>query len=105
MFVEHHYRIDAYAPVLNARTAHPMWLQVIHGGNVLNEVVGLRTSARRIAPHFSVSLDVDDRFVSRSVDRILGAWRILLRLLRKPSRLRDLAKTLVARKAGGFVSK
>ena len=105
VFVEHHYRIDAYAPVLNARTAHPMWLQVIHGGNVLNEVVGLRTSARRIAPHFSVSLDVDDRFVSRSVDRILGAWRILLRLLRKPSRLRDLAKTLVARKAGGFVSK
>lgn len=105
VFVEHHYRIDAYAPVLNVRTAHPMWLQVIHGGNVLNEVVGLRASARSISPHFSVSLDVDDHLPSRIVDSVLGAWKILLRLLRKPARLRELTKTLVARKAGRFVSK
>lgn len=50
VFVEHHYRIDDYAPVQNVKTRHPMWLQVVHGGNVLNEIVGLRTTARRIAP-------------------------------------------------------
>ncbi|MEV7604334.1 glycosyltransferase [Paenarthrobacter sp. NPDC089322] len=99
VFVEHHYRIDAHAPVLNVRTKHPMWLQVIHGGNVLNEVVGLRTSAGAVAPHFSVQLDVDDSLPARIYDQILGTARILLRLLRKPSRLKDLAKTLVARRA------
>ncbi|MEV4950961.1 glycosyltransferase [Paenarthrobacter nitroguajacolicus] len=105
VFVEHHYRIDDYAPVQNVKTRHPMWLQVVHGGNVLNEIVGLRTTARRIAPHFSADLEVEGGLLEVTVDQALGFVRILWRLIRKPSRVGQLAKTLVARTAGRTASK
>ncbi|MFJ4265390.1 glycosyltransferase [Paenarthrobacter nicotinovorans] len=105
VFVEHHYRIDAYAPVMNVRTKHPMWLQVVHGGNVLNEIVGLRTTPGRIAPHFSAELDAGGPALGVAADQALGIVRILWRFVRKPSRVGQLAKTLVARTAGRPVSK
>ncbi|MDR6636653.1 glycosyltransferase [Paenarthrobacter nitroguajacolicus] len=105
VFVEHHYRIDAYAPVLNVRTTHPMWLQVVHGGNVLNEIVGLRTTPGRVAPHFAAALDVDGPGLGVAADQALGIVRILWRFARKPSRVGQLAKALAARTAGKPVSK
>lgn len=99
VFVEHHYRIDEFAPVLNVRTAHPMWLQVIHGGNVLNELVGLRVAGRTIAPYFPCSLNVRDSPFSLAADAILGSVRIMLRLLRRPHRFIELSRSTWARKA------
>ena len=99
VFVEHHYRIDAYAPVLNIRTRHPMWLQVVHGGNVLNEIVGLRTRARRIAPHFSVAMDVNEGALGVVADQASGVMKIFWRFVRKPSRFAQLATTWIARSA------
>lgn len=99
VFVEHHYRIDKFAPVMNIRTSHPMWLQVIHGGNVLNELVGLRVAGRTIAPYFPCSLSVRDSPISLAVDAILGSMRIIFRLLRKPHRFIELSRSIWVRKA------
>lgn len=98
VFVEHHYSIDDFAPVMNVRTSHPMWLQVIHGGNVLNELVGLRVAGRAITPYFPCRLDVQDSVISLALDGIRGAARIILRLLRRPHRFIDLSRSIWARK-------
>lgn len=98
VFVEHHYRIDDFAPVMNVRTSHPMWLQIIHGGNVLNELVGLRVSGRKVSPYFACSLDVQDSAASVAADGIRGSMRILFRLLRKPHRFIELSRSIWARK-------
>jgi hypothetical protein len=98
VFVEHHYRIDEFAPVINVRTSHPMWLQVIHGGNVLNELVGLRVAGRTIAPYFPCRLDVRDSATSLAADRLRGSIRIMLRLLRRPHRFIELSRSISARK-------
>jgi hypothetical protein len=98
VFVEHHYRIDDFAPVLNVRTSHPMWLQVIHGGNVLNELVGLRVAGRTVAPYFPCSLDIQDSALSLAADRMRGSIRIMLRLLRRPHRFIELSRSVWARK-------
>ena len=99
VFAAHHYRIADHAPVLNISTSHPMWLQVIHDGNVLNEIVGLRTHPKRIAPHFSCSLDVDMGMVGLGVDRLFGGSRIVWRLVRKPARIKELGRVLLSRRS------
>lgn len=104
VFAEHHYRIDHFAPVMNVRTSHPMWLQVIHGGNVLNEVVGLRVSGPTVAKHFPCALDTHDSALSLAVEGIIGTLRIGLRLLRKPHRFIELSRTLWARKSASDTS-
>lgn len=101
VFVEHHYRVDERGPVRNIRTRHPMWLQVIHGGNVLNEVVGLRVPVRRVAGHFDCDLERDDRLPALALEILQNVWRILWRLVRKPARLTDLCRAFFARTAGG----
>ncbi|WP_181405821.1 glycosyltransferase [Pseudarthrobacter phenanthrenivorans] len=101
VFVEHHYRVDERGPVRNVRTRHPMWLQVIHGGNVLNEIVGLRVPVGRIAGHFDCNLECDDRVPALAAEMSLNAGRILWRLVSKPARLRDLCRAFFARSARG----
>jgi hypothetical protein len=96
VFVEHHYRVDDRGPVRNIRTAHPMWLQVIHGGNVLNEIVGLRVPGHRIAGFFTCGLDFNDSFVELLVEASRGAARILWRLARKPARVAELWRATFA---------
>lgn len=98
VFVEHHYSIDKYAPIMNVRTSHPMWLQVIHGGNVLNELVGLRVASRTLMPYFPSIVDTRDSAVSLAVDAIRGSVRIVFRLVRRPHRLVELARSVWARK-------
>lgn len=98
VFVEHHYRVDERGPVQNIRTAHPMWLQVIHGGNVLNEIVGLRVPGHRIAPFFNCVLDVNDSFVDLFAETSKGTARILWRVARKPARITELWRATFAKR-------
>lgn len=100
VFVEHHYRVDERGPVRNIRTAHPMWLQVIHGGNVLNEIVGLRVSGNRVAKFFSCGLDFNDNSVALFAETARGITRILWRLARKPARVTELWRALFAKRIG-----
>ena len=96
VFVEHHYRVDEKGPIQNIRTLHPMWLQVIHGGNVLNEVVGLRVPGKRFARHFDCDLTFNDSYGSLVAEVFLGFMKIIGRLARKPARVGELARVLVA---------
>lgn len=98
VFVEHHYRVDEHGPVRNIRTAHPMWLQVIHGGNVLNEIVGLRVPANRVARFFSCALDSNDSFFALFAETSKGLARIFWRFMCKPARVAELWRALAARK-------
>lgn len=97
VFVEHHYRVDERGPVRNVRTAHPMWLQVIHGGNVLNEVVGLRVPGRRIAGFFNCALDFNDSLAGLCAETSKGAARILWRFAQKPARISELWRATFAK--------
>lgn len=101
VFVEHHYRVDERGPVRNVRTSHPMWLQVIHGGNVLNDVVGLRVPGKALAGHFGCGLEFEDGFPGLALDLVRDTARIVLRLAKKPGRVGELFKTLVAGRPAG----
>ncbi len=96
VMVEHHYRIDEAGPVQNIRTRHPLWLQVVHGGNVLNEIVGLRVPARLVAPYFAGELLRQDDWGELVTGMAASGVRIVARLLRKPHRLRELAAVIRA---------
>ena len=100
VFVEHHYRVDEKGPVRNIRTSHPMWLQIIHGGNVLNEVVGLRVPGKWLATHFGCELRFDDAYGELAVEMSLGFAKIFSRLIQKPARIGELVRVVVANKAG-----
>lgn len=98
VFVEHHYRVDERGPVRNIRTAHAMWLQVIHGGNVLNEIVGLRVPGHRIARHFNCAFDFNDSFIDLFAETSKGTARILWRFARKPARVAELWRATFAKR-------
>ncbi|SDB82461.1 Putative rhamnosyl transferase [Raineyella antarctica] len=96
VMVEHHYRIDQAGPVRNVRTWHPQWLQIVHGGNVLNEIVGLRVPARSVTPYFCGDLPQQDAWGDLLTGMLATSLRIALRLLRKPQRLRELVSVIRA---------
>jgi hypothetical protein len=99
VFVRRHFELDTVAPVANIRTSHPMWLQVVHGDNVLTELVGLRTRRGKVVPYFACALDVDRDPVGHVVEVVGGGLRIVSRLAHRPRRLVDLAQTVLARHA------
>ncbi|KHL01228.1 hypothetical protein LK10_17610 [Sinomonas humi] len=99
VFVKRHFEASKYAPVLNLRSSHPMWLQVVHGGNVLTELVGLRMKARRLTPWFGCEIPCGDGPFEFALDFTLGAARIAGRLVGGPHRLVELGRALAARPA------
>lgn len=101
VFVRRHYELDQVGPIRNVKTAHPAWLQVVHGENVLTELVGLRARPTRVSPFFSCALDLDRSLPGYLVETAQGGVRIGWRLVRKPKRVLDLAQTLLARRASG----
>jgi hypothetical protein len=100
VFVSRHFAVESVGHVHNVKTSHPMWLQVIHDDNTLNELVGLRARASRVTPYFACQLDVPVPERDYVADRVRGGSRILLRLVKKPARVADLVQTLIARQSG-----
>jgi hypothetical protein len=99
VFVRRHYEVGLHAPVANIRSSHPLWLQVLHGGNVLTELVGLRTRSAAVQPWFGCPVGDGDRPFDFAADVVKGASRIGVRLVTKPRRLVELGRSLVARHA------
>jgi hypothetical protein len=67
------------APIREVMT-HPMWMQVVHGSNVANEIRGVRVSPRIAEEHFDIDLpyetSVPARVLARqSMKRIAGGAR------------------------------
>ena len=100
VFVTRHFAVESVAPVINVKSSHPMWLQVIHDDNTLNELVGLRTRASKVVPFCACHLDMAEPERDYFVDRVRGGTRIVVRLAKKPARVADLVQTLVARRSG-----
>lgn len=98
VFAAHHYRIAAHGPVRNVATSHPMWLQVVHDGNVLNEIVGLRTGASSVAPHFGCELETVGGRWNVLAGQFRDGARIMWRLARKPARIGELLRVVAARR-------
>lgn len=98
VFVRRHYELDQVGPVRNVRTDHPMWLQVVHGDNVLTELVGLRARPSQVTPYFSCALDLDTGWPGYVLETARDGVRIVWRLVRKPRRIVDLAQTVLARR-------
>lgn len=97
VFVKRHFEVADHAPVVNVRTGHPMWLQVVHGGNVLTEIVGLRMSARSVRPWFACELPEADGRGELAVDYAVGIARIFARLVLRPHRVAELGRVALAR--------
>jgi hypothetical protein len=100
VFIKRHYEVDKVGPVRNVRTEHPMWLQVVHGENVLTERVGLRAKPSAVLPHFSCTLATDYSSLGYLVDVSRDAVRIVWRLVEQPHRIIELARTATARRSG-----
>jgi len=66
--------------------APPMWLQVVHGSNIANEVRGMRVSPRQANARFDIDLDYAHRVsgVELAAGRLKQAGRGALRWLRHP---------------------
>lgn len=70
-------------PVRQVKSA-PMWLQLIHGGNVANAARGIRTSAATLE-RFAVHAEATDD--GMRMDRIGSAVRLGARVARRPHRI------------------
>jgi len=69
--------------VLQVKTA-PMWLQLIHGGNVANAARGIRIAAATLA-RFAVHAEATDDGIR--LDRIMSATRLGARVAIRPHRM------------------
>ncbi len=97
VFVKGHDELEGLAPIHDIKTSEPMWLQVVHGTNIANEVVGLRTRGHGISDRFPIRISVAPR---RAVIRegIRDALRIMLRLARKPARITQLVRVAASKR-------
>lgn len=96
VYVDQHDHLSAHGRISNLRTSHPMWMQIVHGGNIANELVGLRIRPSSLAPYFDQDLPVDPPWTKLRVAQIVDVVRIVLRLARKGDRVWELVKWLKA---------
>jgi hypothetical protein len=79
----------------------PAWLQVLHGGNLVNGSSGWRAQPSTLAPHFVLAEELPE--LSRAalaVGRVKDAAAIVGRIAARPSRLRWIPRYLLARARG-----
>jgi hypothetical protein len=98
VFVTGHDRVDQHAPLIQIRRDEPMWLQVVHEGNLLNGESGWRVQPSRVLQHFTLGLSRPDESRPRLVvGRARSVLRLLMRVASRPSRLRWIPKYMRAR--------
>lgn len=81
VYAARHARASAWGPVREVM-APPMWVQVIHGGNLLNMTVGSRVSPQVVNERFELALVYDrevplPRLLRQKVShriRLIGVW-------------------------------
>jgi hypothetical protein len=94
VLVEQHHLIGRRLPVTQVR-ANPMWIQVVHGGNIANGISGIRTGAEAVASRFAADLPMRyDSPLELRVDQMINWLQLMCRLIAHPSRLRKLARLL-----------
>lgn len=97
VFVDQHPRLGQHGPLAQVRS-HPMWLQVVHGGNVANEARGVRADPTGVYSRFDVNAQLEP--VTRTalrVDQARTSGKLVLRVIRRPHRLLWLWRVLRGR--------
>ncbi|MCI0139987.1 putative rhamnosyl transferase [Arthrobacter bambusae] len=80
---------------------HPMWLQMIHGKNLANEVRGIRTSPRQLLEHFVVHRTATPiSMVSLRTAQLRNIVKLVARVLRHPRFMRRAVSILRSRILG-----
>lgn len=88
------------APVVQLQ-GDPGWLQVLHGGNLLNGAGGWRVRPERLLPHFALTEELPGlSWSALLVGRVQDAAAIMARIAARPSRLRWIPRYLLARVLG-----
>jgi hypothetical protein len=89
VFATRHDRLIDVAPVRQVRD-HAMWMQVVHGLNINQPVVGFRVRSEKIMQHFELQVQLDDRGIL--LDGIRSRASIAGKVLGNPSKLRQILK-------------
>lgn len=98
VFIDQHNRLRDVGPMRDVRVGHPMWLQIVHGENLANEIVGVRIPLERIRPWFAVTVPENESWFELHIDQLRGVFRVFVRLLKKPRRVRELVTVALARR-------
>jgi hypothetical protein len=96
VFATEHSLMPSLGPVRNIRTNHPMWMQVVHGSNIANEIVGIPMRAgalRRWFPYARLENWTLGAFVYTTLVR---STCTAIRLIRKPDRVLALLQVMKA---------
>lgn len=96
-----HSSVRDHGPVLEVK-APPMWLQVIHGGNLSNDVRGSRVGPQVVRERFEIDLPYDEstaglRLVVARVAQEARVWRLRRE---RPELAREWLDTRVSRVRG-----
>lgn len=87
VFVDQHPRLGQHGPLAQVRSP-PMWLQVVHGSNVANEVRGVRARPSILEIRFDVRADLEPvSTMGLRIDQARTGARLMLRVMRRPHRL------------------
>lgn len=96
VLLDTHNRLGRHAPITQVHT-HPVWLQIIHGGNQANVVRGVRVHPSRVVPYFEVKLDVvQSGRAAIALDKVKTTLGIAVRVARSRHRLTWLLRSLRA---------
>ena len=79
----------------------PLWMQVIHGGNLKNRLSGIPTKPSRIQPQFPVPLPGNPSNVVLGRRRLVSVVGLGARIVRSPHRLLWFVRVAAARTLGG----
>jgi hypothetical protein len=102
VFLDGHDRLGRHGPVEQVQGTAPMWLQVVHDGNLLNGESGWPVRPDVVLDHFDVHVDrVPVGAVALATARAAAVGRLALRIASRPSRLRWIPRYVVARVTPG----
>lgn len=86
VFLDWHTRIASYGPVDQVRS-QPVWMQIVHGGNLANRARGIRCGAEN-ARDFVVDLPVRKAGAVRlALDMVGDAVKLGWRVIQRPHRI------------------
>lgn len=96
VYIVGHDRASEAAPVRQVAT-HPMWMAVIHGRNLVQQVSGVRVPPGSVLQHFALDVPVRAGGVGLAADIAVTAGRIGLKSLSSPSRRARLRRIITRR--------
>lgn len=87
VFVDQHPDLARHGPMKQVHTS-PMWIQVVHGGNLANVARGIRADPAKFGSTFTAELDLRrTSAIGLRADQALSAVKLGTRVIRKPSRI------------------